>query len=133
MGLNTLFEEVESDIEVRPTKISGADCEAEVLADLVVEKEDLMKDEDSDAESEEDYGEKYDDDEEEKNNNDEERSQGAYRRWTRDRCKAKWDDCIKCQRTEAEQRFNIGARDVLLNDPSPHKMVDYLKERCIWV
>ncbi|KAK3859484.1 hypothetical protein Pcinc_034409 [Petrolisthes cinctipes] len=53
MGLNTLFEEVESDIEVRPTKISGADCEAEVLADLVVEKEDLMKDEDSDAEKEE--------------------------------------------------------------------------------
>ncbi|KAK3865352.1 hypothetical protein Pcinc_029042 [Petrolisthes cinctipes] len=53
MGLNTLFEEVESDTEVRPTKISGADCEAEVLADLVVEKEDLMKDEDSDAEKEE--------------------------------------------------------------------------------
>ncbi|KAK3874967.1 hypothetical protein Pcinc_020138 [Petrolisthes cinctipes] len=53
MCLNTLFEEVESDIEVRPTKISGADCEAEVLADLVVEKEDLMKDEDSDAEKEE--------------------------------------------------------------------------------
>ncbi|KAK3872194.1 hypothetical protein Pcinc_022723 [Petrolisthes cinctipes] len=26
MGLITLFEEVESDIEVRPTKISGADC-----------------------------------------------------------------------------------------------------------
>ncbi|KAK3889908.1 hypothetical protein Pcinc_006062 [Petrolisthes cinctipes] len=52
MGLNTLFEEVESDM-VRPTKISGADCEAEVLADLVVEKEDLKKDEDSDAEKEE--------------------------------------------------------------------------------
>ncbi|KAK3894756.1 hypothetical protein Pcinc_001480 [Petrolisthes cinctipes] len=53
MGLNILFEEVESDIEVRPTKISGADCEAEVLADLVVEKEDLKKYEDSDAGKEE--------------------------------------------------------------------------------
>ncbi|KAK3895353.1 hypothetical protein Pcinc_000914 [Petrolisthes cinctipes] len=53
MGLNTLFEEVESDIEGRPTKISGTDCEAEVLSDFVVEKEDLKKDEDSDAEKEE--------------------------------------------------------------------------------
>ncbi|KAK3870902.1 hypothetical protein Pcinc_023928 [Petrolisthes cinctipes] len=57
MILNTLFEEVESHIEVRPTKISGADCEAEVLSDFVVEKEDLIpaqkEDEDSDAEEEE--------------------------------------------------------------------------------
>ncbi|KAK3885414.1 hypothetical protein Pcinc_010360 [Petrolisthes cinctipes] len=57
MGLNTLFEEVQSDNEVRPMKISGADCEAEVLSDFVVEKEDLIpvqnEDEDSDAEEEE--------------------------------------------------------------------------------
>ncbi|KAK3850131.1 hypothetical protein Pcinc_043144 [Petrolisthes cinctipes] len=42
MSLNSLFEEVESDNEVRPLKISGADCEAEVLSDFVAEKEGLV-------------------------------------------------------------------------------------------
>ncbi|KAK3886585.1 hypothetical protein Pcinc_009233 [Petrolisthes cinctipes] len=41
MGLNSLFDEVESDNEVRPMKISDADCEAEVLSDFVAEKEGL--------------------------------------------------------------------------------------------
>ncbi|KAK3891121.1 hypothetical protein Pcinc_004990 [Petrolisthes cinctipes] len=55
---------------------------------------------------------------------------GAYRRWTRDRCRAKWDEFIDCQRmangvyVEAEQRFNSGARDVLLNARSPHKNLE---------
>ncbi|KAK3876715.1 hypothetical protein Pcinc_018527 [Petrolisthes cinctipes] len=59
--------------------------------------------------------------------------QGAYRRWTRDRCRAKWDEFIDCQRmangvyAEAEQQFKNGARDVLLNARSPHKWWSTLK------
>lgn len=51
----------------------------------------------------------------------------GYRRWTRDRCRAKWDEASECQRAtngvsaETEQRFNTGARDMLLYTRSPYK------------
>ena len=59
--------------------------------------------------------------------------QGAYRRWTRDRSRARWEEFMECQRVangvyaEAEQQFNIRARDTLLNAQSSHKWWSTLK------
>ena len=59
--------------------------------------------------------------------------QGAHLRWTRDRSRDNWDECVHYQRmanavyAEAMRQFSVRSRDVLMNAQCPYKWWSTLK------
>ena len=59
--------------------------------------------------------------------------QEAHLRWTRDRSRVNWEECVRCQvrayetYSEAKHQFSVRNIDVLVNVKSPHKWWSTLK------